>query len=764
MCRYLLLFVFCSSFYAFADEFLHVPSPDWRDQIIYFAVTDRFNDGDPSNNDQKAGEYDQKSNEKYSGGDIKGLIKKIPYLKELGVTTVWITPVVANQWWDPWTNMSGYHGYWAENFMEVDKHKGSLSDYKDLSRQLHRNGMYLVKDIVCNHVGNFFRYKGTYEPNNLTKNFELNLNSKPDSKPSQYPFNMNDVRIPEHRKMNIYNWTPDVVDYRNSKQKLKYQMSGLDDLNTDNELVRKTLRDSFEYWIREVGVDAFRVDTVVYVDHDFWNFFNPAMESFAKKLGNDDFLIFAETWFNAEPLSEKGDKDTARYIGTKSKPEFNSVINFPLQNDTERVFGSKSPTSYLSFRLKSLFKNYKDPYRLVNFIDNHDMNRFLASYGKNSLVQAVAFIMTIPGIPSIYYGTEQGFTQSRASMFKEGFGSGDKDHFNTSSKYFKITKELISLRKNNEFFRRGKLDIIKDSPNGPGILAYKMQSEKGTGIVIFNTATVPILMDNLDTGLKTGLRLKSLYSYRSKKEDIYLGEGALISRIMAPESFIILKAEEDVLKEVLPVAPIDIKNMKKGMRINKNFNLRGGIREKLASCELKLVINSNLGEAISVDVDREGTWAVDVPVDNLIEGGHDLIVLGLNPKGDICAISKKHAFNIRRPFKKIVEYVDKKADDHGPYGRYIYPTHESFSRQADIEKVSLYRSGNNLKISIKMVSPISNLWNPKNGFDHVTFAIYFDVPWKKTGASYMPHQNYDLSGRNEMGLHGVFSRLGKLRS
>ncbi len=115
----------------------HVPSPDWRDQIIYFVVTDRFADGDPRNNDQGAGEYDPAREGRYNGGDLAGLTRHLPYIRGLGATALWITPPVANQWTDPIGGYTGYHGYWAEHFKRVDKHLGTLADYRRLATTLH---------------------------------------------------------------------------------------------------------------------------------------------------------------------------------------------------------------------------------------------------------------------------------------------------------------------------------------------------------------------------------------------------------------------------------------------------------------------------------------------------------------------------------------------------------------------------------------------------------------------------------------------------
>ena len=115
----------------------HVASPDWRDQIIYFLMIDRFNDGDASNNNQGAGEYDPSSEKKFSGGDLVGVQQKLDYIAGLGATAVWTTPPVANQWWDPAQNYGGYHGYWARDLQKVDEHFGDLASYQALATGLH---------------------------------------------------------------------------------------------------------------------------------------------------------------------------------------------------------------------------------------------------------------------------------------------------------------------------------------------------------------------------------------------------------------------------------------------------------------------------------------------------------------------------------------------------------------------------------------------------------------------------------------------------
>src|SRR3546814_654316 len=154
---------------AFAGE-LHVPSPDWRDQVIYFVMIDRFDDADPGNNDQGVGEYDPAKPSHYSGGDIDGITRRLDYINGLGATALWITPPVANQWWNPGGSYSGYHGYWASDFGAVDAHYGTLADYQALSRALHGRGMYLVQDVVVNHVADYRSEEHTSELQSLMRN------------------------------------------------------------------------------------------------------------------------------------------------------------------------------------------------------------------------------------------------------------------------------------------------------------------------------------------------------------------------------------------------------------------------------------------------------------------------------------------------------------------------------------------------------------------------------------------------------------------
>lgn len=291
---------------------LHVPSPDWRDQIIYFLMIDRFSDGNSSNNDQNVGVYDPTKESHYSGGDLRGITNNLGYIKNLGATSVWTTPHIANMWWDPKSNYGGYHGYWARSFKQVDEHYGTLKDYKDLSHALHSKGMYLIQDVVVNHVGNFFYYEGGYDPDNLSHNFYINEKALPTKFPTQSPFDLTDVTNPEHHNANIYHWTPDIIDFSNKQQETTYQTSALSDLNTTNSKVVEALKDSFGFWVRETGVDAIRIDTVKYVEEKFYEEFlhgNNGLYETAKETGRNAFYSFGEIYNTSQPFSDKGEKN-----------------------------------------------------------------------------------------------------------------------------------------------------------------------------------------------------------------------------------------------------------------------------------------------------------------------------------------------------------------------------------------------------------------------------------------------------------------------
>ncbi|MDN5345607.1 MAG: hypothetical protein PWQ73_104 [Petrotoga sp.] len=713
------LFLFLASF-----VFSGTPSPNWEDQIIYFVMIDRFANGDTSNDLlTDSGIESGMVNSKYNGGDIKGLIDQLDYIKELGATAIWITPPVANQWWDGSVNYGGYHGYWARHFKKVEEHFGDLELYKKLVEEAHKKGLYVIQDIVANHTGNFLIYKNG--------KYYLNDQSVPTNKPEQYPFNMNDYNDPEQRKLNIYHWPSEI---KNPNQ-YNTEFSQLDDLNTENPLVIEALKDSYTFWIEEADIDGFRVDTAIYVPNEFWEEFlngENGIYEIARKVEKNDFLTYGEAWITPQPFTNVAEKSLNEYM----EIGFNSMLDFPLQTDIKRVFKEGKPPSYLEYRLNQREIMYKDPSRMITFIDNHDMDRFLKGSDINSLKQALTFIFTIPGIPTIYYGTEQNFVETRAAMFQQGFASGGVDHFDTTTPTFQYIKELTELRKNIPTFRYGKVEVLFADELGPGPFIYKVKDESKSYIILVNTSSNKKHATDVDLGIDEGTVLKPiLVNNMINKEIVY---SSPLNILLNGKTIGIFEVTNEIKPVQQEEVSVEITNLEEGQTFSDNFVLKG---------------TASNAKSIQVIVDREGeeyaklnltqkqneSWEIPINISDFTPGQHNIFVKAYGRTPLIVDYSESYNINFDIPLVTIKVVEDPLRDDKGPNGTYFYPKDPTFNKQMDIRKVELIQIGTMLRMVVTMEN-VTDIWNPANGFDHVTFQIYFDDPDKK-GAVELPFQN-----------------------
>ena len=449
---------------------LHVPSPVWREQVVYMLLIDRFNDGDPGNNDQGFGEYDPARATHFSGGDLQGVIDRLDYIRSLGATAVWISPPVANQWWSTPYQATGWHGYWPTHFQEIDRHFGTLDTYKRLSHELHCRGMYLIQDIITNHAGNFYAYDGEYDPEDTARNFYLLEENSRQPAPTQYPFNLIDRRNPAHAAADIYHWTPPVEDFADRYQETHYSLGHVADINTENPQVIDKFKEIYNYWIDAVGVDGFRMDTVMLVPLPFWNRFlhdGDGIYAHARQRGKEHFLTFGEVFAVSGPYDDAGERKIAGYLETDGLPGPNSMLGFPLYHEINRVLAQGGETGLLAYRLEKFMELYRDPSVIPNFVDNHDTARFLSAGHPAALRQALAVIFTIPGIPIIYQGTEQGLLETRQAMFAGGHRNAGGS-FTEGSAYYRYIQRLSSLRRDHPVLTRGSLRVLASESSGPG--------------------------------------------------------------------------------------------------------------------------------------------------------------------------------------------------------------------------------------------------------------------------------------------------------
>jgi glycosidase len=385
------------------QEFYGTTEP-FAKEAIYFVMTDRFVDGDPSNNqlDQGGewptfdlplvGENGETANVGYMGGDLKGVLNNGQYISDMGFTAVWLTPILDNpdqafSGGEPIEfggafkdgGKTGYHGYWANNFYQIDEHYPSQDlGYKEYTQQMRQQyGLKSVFDIVANHGSPSFGM-----PNDQPKFGELydidgklvadHQNLKPEELDSNNPLH------------ELFRHTPDIM-----------QLSNLDDRNTK---LQEYLIGSYLYWI-EQGADAFRIDTIKHVPHEFWKRMSDQIR--AKHPG---FFMFGESFdYNANFLAQH----------TLVKNGAISVLDFVGKQAIVATFENpESDYADLEEYLYLTHGPYANPYDLATFYDNHDMPRMNAT--DNGFIDANNWLFTSRGIPVLYQGSELGFMRGKA--------------------------------------------------------------------------------------------------------------------------------------------------------------------------------------------------------------------------------------------------------------------------------------------------------------------------------------------------------------
>lgn len=396
------------------------PAPINQEDIIYFAMTDRFYDGDALNN-QNARKKDLGA---YHGGDFQGVIDKLNYLKDLGFTAVWISPVVANQ-------IRGYHGYWATDFYQTNENFGSMEKLKELVTTAHAKGIKVIVDLVVNHVG-----------------------------PS-HPW-VNDPKYEKwfNRRGAITNW--------NDQQEIEEgELSNLPDLDQRNPEVKKYLIDMAKWWIKETGIDGYRLDTVRHVSKDFWSEFAAEIK---KEYPN--FYLLGEVW-----------DGRIGYVADYQKVGIDGLVDFPLYFALNDVFKNDQPASRLTSIIEECHDFYLNPYLMGTFIDNHDVPRFvnqLYDFPEERLKQAMAFMMTYTGIPVVYYGTEIGLDGGVDPSNRK-----DMD-WTVKSSLTDYLKTLTGIRKTNKALTYGDFQLLAVEPD---FLCYSRRFEEETIITAFNLSS-----------------------------------------------------------------------------------------------------------------------------------------------------------------------------------------------------------------------------------------------------------------------------------
>jgi len=429
-----------------APEFVGTDAP-FASNAIYFVMTDRFVNGDPSNDQRHQGgahpTFDipvagapkgQSDNIGYLGGDFKGVLDNAGYIRGMGFGAVWITPIVQNpdeaftggdpvSWGSKFTDRgkTGFHGYWGVNFYKLDPHLPSTNlDFAQFTTAMHAQGLKVVQDIVANHGSPAFSmpkaqpmFGQIYDKDGRLIADEQNL--RPDQ--------LDPVRNPLHRFYHAYE---DLA-----------QLSNNDD---ENPAVLDYFVGAYLQWAGE-GADAFRIDTISHMPTAFWKQFAARIR--AKHPG---FFMFGEA-FDYSP------DNIGQYTWAKNGGI--SVLDFPLRGRVADVFEHPgSDYAHLLDRLYLTNGPYANPYELVTFYDNHDMARLNAS--DNGFIDANNWLFTARGIPAIYYGSETGFERGKAEH------EGNRNYYGQpridaapSSPIYQHLKRIAQLREKTPSLQRG---------------------------------------------------------------------------------------------------------------------------------------------------------------------------------------------------------------------------------------------------------------------------------------------------------------------
>jgi len=402
---------------------------DFKKQVIYQIVTDRFYDGDTSNNNpsQSAGLYDStKTNwHAYWGGDLAGIQQKMSYIKGLGVTAIWISPTVDNE--NNNLASSGvsapYHAYDARDFMRVEEHFGDASNswtaFDNLITAAHQNGIKVIVDWANNHSN----YNGGGEYGALYNNGTFMASDTSD--PNGY-----------------FHHNPDISNYNDRYQLQYYTLSALEDLNQENATIDSYLKTAIQQF-QTHGADGFRLDAIKHVTWG-WEY------SLANTVYNNKPSFLYGEWYN----NTSGDAmyhDAYKFANKSGISELDFGVNQAMRD----VFGSGNNFSELDSAISTENTNFTWQNDLVTFFDSHDESRLLTiNNNNNRLHEAMAFLLTCRGIPVILYGDEQ-YLHNDTNSGNDPYDRVWMSSFDTSTTAYKLIGKLASLRQSNDAIAYG---------------------------------------------------------------------------------------------------------------------------------------------------------------------------------------------------------------------------------------------------------------------------------------------------------------------
>ncbi|WP_298163305.1 alpha-amylase family glycosyl hydrolase [Brevundimonas sp.] len=513
-----------------------------QDEVIYFLLPDRFDNGDASNDTgglpggRLDHGFDPVHEGFYHGGDLAGVERRLDYIQGLGATAIWMAPIFRNKpvQGEPGREFAGAHGYWITDFTRVDPHFGDDAAMRALVEAAHARDMKVYMDIVANHTADVIRYRecpandcayrsradypvgrrGGVEGEAINDGFDgsnFDRLTRPDYAYTPYvPAGEETVKVPAWLNDPIYYHNRGDTTFRNESSQ-DGDFAGLDDLMTEHPRVVAGMIEIFGDWIDRYKIDGFRIDTARHVNSAFWQAFVPAMLERAEANGIPNFHIFGEV-YDADPAA------LARYTRVDGYP---AVLDFGFQSTVTDVVARDAAPDRLArlFAADALYEGGETgAMGLPTFLGNHDMGRignFILTARPDisdaELLQrqtlAHALMMFSRGAPTIYYGDEQGFAGdggyggARQDMFEtrvpayrdDRIIGGARPIFSTDAPVYRAIAEMAGLRQADVRLRRG-LQTVRFAAEAPGLLAVsrRLPGQQGETLIVYNTSTRPI--------------------------------------------------------------------------------------------------------------------------------------------------------------------------------------------------------------------------------------------------------------------------------
>ena len=538
-------------------------------QMLYFVLTDRFANGSAANDTggitggPDVSGFDPTRIGFFHGGDFTGLTAKLDYIKGLGATAVWVTPPFKNK--PMQAGSAGYHGYWVTDFLQIDPHLGTNAEFAEFVKQAHARGLKVYMDIIANHTADVIQYQGgqfaylerTAHPlrdaaGHVLDERALAYNGLGDpaafpalSATTSFPY----VPVVPEAEKNIKNpaWLNEVTLYHNrGNSSFRDESStlgdfvGLDDLFTEHPRVVQGLIAVFSSWIRDYGVDGFRIDTVRHVNVEFWQAFAPAIRALARQLGRPDFIQFGEVANETLDLSLLSEfSTTAPLDATLDFGFFVAARNFVSRGGTSAALTDV-------FQRDDLYTDHdSNIHSTTTFLGNHDAGRFGYFLQQDNpgappaqLADLVklghGLLLLSRGQPVVYYGDEQGLVgrggndmQAREDMFAAQAPdfkqapllgttrTGADDKFDPTHPFYQFIARLGALRAAHPALRTGAM-ILRDSGQ-PGLFAFSRiaRGEKIEYLVALNNSRREKLAATLPTSQPGGAKFQLLFDSRT---------------------------------------------------------------------------------------------------------------------------------------------------------------------------------------------------------------------------------------------------------